>query len=138
MLVTYYDPVTGRILGAASCSEEEAIANKPSNAEVLPGLFDGEQFYIQDFLAIKKPEKPNDYYAFNYSTKQWEDIRSIELQWIIVRDERSKKLQECDWTQLVDIPDATKQLWEPYRQSLRDVTLQADPFNIVWPTPPQG
>jgi hypothetical protein len=30
----------------------------------------------------------------------------------------------------------TKEVWAAYRQALRDVTLQPDPFNIVWPTPP--
>lgn len=38
---------------------------------------------------------------------------------------------------LADIPAQTKSLWEPYRQELRDVTSQSDPFNIVWPTLPQ-
>ena len=28
------------------------------------------------------------------------------------------------------------QAWRTYRQQLRDVTSQPDPFNIVWPTPP--
>ena len=45
-------------------------------------------------------------------------------------------LQECDWTQLSDIPTATKELWQSYRQSLRDITTQSNPFNIVWPDKP--
>ena len=59
-------------------------------------------------------------------------------QWKIVRFQRDKKLQACDWTVLPDVPmDAPKRTeWETYRQSLRDVTNQSDPFNITWPTPP--
>lgn len=69
-------------------------------------------------------------------TKKWEDTRTNDSQWIVIREERNQKLQASDWTQLADIPSETKSLWEPYRQALRDVTLQADPFNIVWPSPP--
>jgi hypothetical protein len=60
-----------------------------------------------------------------------------EVQLEIVREKRNKLLTESDWTQLPDIPQATKDLWEPYRQGLRDVTNQPDLYNITWPTPPQ-
>lgn len=56
-------------------------------------------------------------------------------QWASVRAQRNAKLAACDWTQLPDAPvDAA--VWATYRQALRDITLQADPFNIVWPTAP--
>jgi len=59
-------------------------------------------------------------------------------QWGNIRAERYVKLQASDWTVLPDVPmDASKRTeWEIYRQALRDVTNQSDPFNIVWPTPP--
>lgn len=53
-----------------------------------------------------------------------------------VRDERNKRLAECDWTQLADAPvdDAT---WAVYRQALRDIPTQAGfPWNITWPAKP--
>lgn len=56
-------------------------------------------------------------------------------QWDSVRTERNKKLADCDWTQLPDAPvDAAA--WATYRQELRDITAQTDPFAIVWPTAP--
>jgi hypothetical protein len=71
--------------------------------------------------------------------EQWElvDItqEQIDEQWAAVRAERNEKLAECDWTQLPDAPvDAAA--WATYRQQLRDITLQPDPFNIIWPTAP--
>jgi hypothetical protein len=55
-----------------------------------------------------------------------------EAQWGVVRAERNLKLAQCDWTQLSDAPvDAAA--WAVYRQALRDITTQADPFNIIWP-----
>jgi len=61
----------------------------------------------------------------------------VEAQWGIIREERNKLLTSTDWTQLPDVPVATKNLWEPYRQALRDVTNQSDPYNIAWPIPPK-
>ena len=59
-------------------------------------------------------------------------------QWKVVRGQRDVKLQSCDWTVLPDVPmsDAKREEWETYRQALRDITDQSDPFNITWPTPP--
>ena len=42
----------------------------------------------------------------------------------IARAERDRKLQATDWTQGADIPEATRNIWTAYRQSLRDVPQQ--------------
>jgi hypothetical protein len=59
----------------------------------------------------------------------------VGAQWDVVRAERNKLLAACDWTQLPDVSvDAAA--WATYRQALRDVTGQANPFAIVWPEGP--
>jgi hypothetical protein len=60
----------------------------------------------------------------------------IENQWELVRIQRSELLTECDWTQLSDIPTETKAVWTEYRQQLRDITTQSNPFSIIWPVKP--
>ena len=47
-------------------------------------------------------------------------------------------LRETDWTGLVDSPLTLEQknLWAVYRQALRDITQQQNPFNIQWPSRP--
>ena len=64
----------------------------------------------------------------------------IELDgmWSFIRERRTVKLKECDWTQLSDSPltPEKKEEWQIYRQALRDITLQPNPFNIVWPDEP--
>jgi hypothetical protein len=60
----------------------------------------------------------------------------IDLKWEEIRQIRNELLQECDWTQLGDIPTETKTIWQSYRQELRDVTTQSNPFSIVWPVKP--
>lgn len=59
----------------------------------------------------------------------------IDQQWGEVRTDRNKRLADCDWTQLPDAPVDTA-AWAAYRQELRDITAQPDPFNIVWPIAP--
>lgn len=61
-----------------------------------------------------------------------------ESQWAKVRSERNAKLVASDWTQLVDTPltNTEQGEWAVYRQALRDITNQEDPFNITWPEEP--
>jgi hypothetical protein len=54
-------------------------------------------------------------------------------QWNSVRSGRNQMLKDSDWTQVADAP-VDKTAWATYRQELRDITKQADPFNIVWPS----
>ena len=56
-----------------------------------------------------------------------------------VRDDRNKRLADCDLTQLADSPlDAdTKLAWALYRETLRMVPQQAGfPWEISWPPEP--
>lgn len=83
-----------------------------------------------------------------YVTQVWnvrdmtpaEKDAATEEQWNMVRSERDWKLQQSDWTQLPDVPLTAEQKaeWVTYRQQLRDVTNQPDPFNITWPVAPQA
>ena len=52
-----------------------------------------------------------------------------------VREERDARLAMTDWTQMSDVPEATKRKWSAYRQALRDVPLQPEfPFTVAWPS----
>lgn len=61
-----------------------------------------------------------------------------EAKWEDIRVERNKLIAETDYTQLPDTPitPTSKAAFATYRQQLRDVTNQSDPYNIVWPTTP--
>jgi hypothetical protein len=53
-----------------------------------------------------------------------------------VREDRNKRLADCDWTQLADAP-GDKTAWTSYRQSLRDVSSQDGfPWDVTWPDKP--
>jgi hypothetical protein len=62
-----------------------------------------------------------------------------DFAWSRVRGDRNARLAASDWTQLPDCPLTNVQQaeWAVYRQALRDITNQTDPFNIVWPQEPE-
>ncbi len=77
-----------------------------------------------------------EYEAVSLTTDEKTAIDNSE--WKGVRASRDNKLQQSDWTQISDSPldNSKKTEWQTYRQSLRDITTQSDPFNITWPTEP--
>jgi hypothetical protein len=129
---------SGEIVRLLDCDNiEQQIADGES---YLDGWFLDNQYYVDQDEAVQMPPKPTQYCVFNYTTKQWFDPRTPETQWQVVRTERNKRLQASDWTDTASAPARLGQelydQWQTYRQALRDVTEQSDPFNIVWPTPP--
>lgn len=56
----------------------------------------------------------------------------VVTQWQVVRNQRNQMLKDTDWTQVADSP-VDKPAWALYRQALRDITQQPDPFSITWP-----
>ena len=61
----------------------------------------------------------------------------VGAQWRVICAERNKLLAASDWTQLSDA-SAEAAAWATYRQALRDITTQANPFAIVWPESPSS
>jgi hypothetical protein len=54
-----------------------------------------------------------------------------------IREQRDYLLTQSDWTQLPDVPEATKTMWATYRQALRDITAQPGfPQDVTWPEKP--
>jgi len=88
--------------------------------EGTPNLIDG--VYYQNWIQSNATEE-----EINYR---------IENQWEEIRVQRNQLLSECDWTQLADVSTEIKSNWIEYRQSLRDITSQSNPFNINWPVKP--
>jgi hypothetical protein len=55
------------------------------------------------------------------------------------RAQRDSLLASTDWTQLPDVPQATREAYAVYRQALRDVPQQDGfPLTITWPEHPHG
>ena len=68
------------------------------------------------------------------STTSDEAAALTTSKWADIRFERDLKIQETDWRASSDL--TLSDTWKTYRQALRDITTQSDPFNITWPTKP--
>lgn len=67
------------------------------------------------------------------STQEIERLKNEE--WAKVREKRNYKLQSSDW-HIIKALESKQPIPESlinYRQLLRDITVQPDPFNIQWP-----
>jgi hypothetical protein len=116
------------------------FTNMATLSDILMSASPDKWFSIRGVVETESDYNADVIYEEPSSKPAWQtalDGRDNE-QWKVVRSERGTKLQSCDWTMLSDVPLApsVKTEWETYRQALRDITDQSDPFNIVWPTPP--
>ena len=59
---------------------------------------------------------------------------AIASQWQNIRQDRDERLKETDWRASSDL--TLSEDWKTYRQALRDVPTQSDPYSITWPTEP--
>jgi hypothetical protein len=61
-----------------------------------------------------------------------------DAQWAAVRAERNARLAATDWwvMKAAETGGIIRDAQRAYRQALRDITAQPDPFNITWPAEP--
>ena len=135
MKFTIYQIDTGRV-AFGGMSQNPELLLLPGQAllqdqDFTDGWLDGGQHFTP-------PSAPTLHHVFNYTTKQWEDPRTAATEWIVVRARRGSLLSGTDWvvTKAVEAGNPVPEAWTTYRQALRDVTKQADPFALVWPSPP--
>jgi len=110
--------------------------------ETSSGNWDGNMTTV--IHSWKNPETGEDliYLPYLYFKEMhgWTEAQFLEAykpdMWGEIREKRDALILETDWTQNPDVPDATKTKWQAYRQALRDVPSQSDPYNITWPTKP--
>ena len=137
---TVFNLSSGEILRTGYADELTATKQAQDGEGFLLEFVDGTKFYIDNYVVVAKPEKPFPYCIFDYTSKQWIDPRTTDSQLIIIRNQRDLLLSQSDWVIIksVDTDTTVSEDWKVYRQALRDITLQPDVFNIIWPTAPQG
>lgn len=101
--------------------------------EAIPfenSVIEGSYLVVEDKAVVE--------YQTRRQKTQDELDNEIKAAWDDIRTRRNILLLESDWTQLSDSPLSVelKEQWMMYRQELRDITNQSNPFNIVWPIEP--
>ena len=127
----------GQIIQTGTCPKDQLIFQTVPDCSII----EGSARIGLDWVVAREihplPSKPSTYHVFDYEKRAWIDPRTESSEWAVVRIERDRRIAETDWTQYQDTSLALKVYWAPYRQALRDITAQPDPFNVVWPEQPK-
>ena len=144
MKTIYYAEVdqSGKVAqtGMVVCPSIEGLAPffEGKLIELPTPIQNPDDFFFNGHSLVKKPESPGGHFAYNYGTNQWE--KDVPSAWAAIRARRDSELNATDWviTKYKEASSPVPEDWLVYRQSLRDISKQDDPFNIVWPVRPRS
>lgn len=115
-------------------------------AEIVPEvqacMAEGHQFRLHGGRLERAPAPPFDGALWDFDRQAWTDPIGADVrrkaQWRNVRLERDARLLASDWVvvRAAESGQPVPGAWTTYRQALRDVTGQSDPFGIAWPVAP--
>ncbi|MEJ7931007.1 tail fiber assembly protein [Ramlibacter sp. AN1015] len=143
MKVALYETETGRIVQLMKVNGLDEVPPIPGTSaiEVAEEVADDKHYYeAGEFKPF--PIRSNPKHEWDWPTKKWVERRTAQQiqneAWAEVRAERDKRLGATDWRVIrsTETAQPLSQAWRQYRQALRDITAQADPHHINWPTPP--
>ena len=99
----------------------------------------------EDYLSIQWMDSSNPLPSIDAINAKITELDAAEPMRLL-REERFRRLSECDWTQGADVPNSIKTAWQTYRQQLRDLPASASPkldefyeldlSSVTWPTEP--
>jgi hypothetical protein len=131
----------GKILRSGLCQDETFEAQALDQEDkVYEGQYSPFIFYFKNNQFHQIPDQPSKLHVWDENDCVWKATKSYSLDQI--RIIRNAKLRGSDWT---DTYSAEKRLseqefnaWQVYRQALRDITINIDLNNVIWPTPPNA
>ena len=136
-MIGFFDATSGLMVGsvsAESTSDELVTRNTPPGCVAHVIAAEGDYFLFNGVPTIVPPQ-PALTHSFDAITGEWV-IDSSNCNVLAIK-KRNGLLAASDWTQLPDVPLATKETWAIYRQDLRDITDQPGyPLEVVWPVAP--
>lgn len=153
---TFYDKTTGEIVLTGKLSQKSVnkrLERNPNLAVIL-GSFSNTTHYVNtnngeilqytDEQKLNKLNIPSPFFFGKWSneTMSWIPDTDTTVLEVSIKAERNRLLTESDWTDTLSaksrLGDEVYNLWQIYRQQLRDITTQPDyPQQVVWPQAPQ-
>lgn len=133
-----------KVLAFAAEAPPGAVAvPDEARAEVMACMAAGRQFRLNGARVDLAPSPaPFDGAVWDFQRQAWTDPIGADVrrkaQWRNVRLERDARLLASDWVvvRAAESGQPVPGAWTTYRQALRDVTGQSDPFGIAWPVAP--
>lgn len=138
MKYTIYNPESGEILYTLSCADPELAQLNLANKHYVLGDYSGDQYYVDQQQVVAMPARPQGFYDFDYSSKQW-IINIVETQ-NNIRYQRNLMLNDLDRVGAVWYNSLTTEQQSElavFRQALLDVPQQSEfPTQVNWPSKP--
>lgn len=137
MNYSIYSESTGEVLRCVICPQDQLEWQlQPGERHVQGDYLQGFRIDLQSRLPVPLPSRPSEFHVFDYTTLTW--LARPDAAWRSVRLQRDALLGDSDWrvTKALESGVSMSPDWVAYRQALRDITLQSDPFNITWPLAP--
>ena len=137
--------------------DDVVVCLSPTPFTITDSLVSGggwqlDEYNASNIIEEEVAEIPSGYVngAWTYKNNQWSAVNQSAVDALLqaqkqnkmveVRMIRNQLLLDSDIAVVVDrwesYTEEKKQEWKVYRQALRDITTQSDPFNIVYPTKP--
>lgn len=130
----------GLVIRVGSCPDAYVDLQAMEGEYVFKGeidLFDKVIHETGERLEMNRSKPPGEYFVFDRDRERW--VKSLLGVWEDIKAKRAALLAKTDWmvARAQDTGNPMPVEWTQYRQALRDITEQPDPFNITWPTAPQ-
>lgn len=130
-----FEKTTGRVLCSGTFQMLDRMVTETRDVlrgvEAVPN-----ESYVSDGRVVAISSRPSEFYDFDWVLKHW--VPNTFKAWEIAKGKRDSLLLASDWvvTKSTERNEAVSTSWMAYRQALRDITLQSDPLNLVWPVEP--
>lgn len=127
----------GRIVMTGQCPEDQLAIQKHQGMHVRVGKARiGLDYWDEAHGVVPLPPMPSATHKFDYVAKTWQP--DVDAALALVRAERDALIAATDWRATRSIVEKRRlhPAWVEYRNALRDITLQPNPTNIVWPAVP--
>lgn len=133
--VIEFEKLTGKVISFGSAQDPSVYITETTDVLVgsiaVPG-----KHYVKNGKVHTIPEQLSKFHNFDWNTKTW--VPDAQYAWEAVINKRNDLLIASDWvvTKATERNESVSAAWMEYRQALRDITQQADPWNLVWPELP--
>lgn len=134
----FYVNELGKVMQTGTCAQSQLdYQESPEGWRKCIGSARVGDYLSNSGYVVAVGDPPSSSHVFDYAQKQW--VLDADKAWQQVRAKRDSLLAATDW-RVIKAQESGQPLdaaWQAYRQALRDITLQPDPAQIVWPDPPQ-
>lgn len=94
MNISIYKKLTGEITRTASFPDSDLhLQFDPKTEYFVEGIHADDKFYVDHGVPVPMPPQQSPHHVFNYTTKQWEDPRTLAdlkaAQWTAIKQARS-------------------------------------------------